>query len=275
MADAPGPVEDAKVDTPLENTGRGYFHPESTASSSLTYILTPKYADPYAKGDAKKLARFFIPSSLAKQIRTFLGKGSSSSGDTQEATDTVLSKLSDQNSGYFDFFLQAVDEIFDDKFQIVETMGDSYAAFGLGHKPRVFQFSGYLMNTVENDWRVNFIYMYRQFLGISRLSKFKGSTIANFATIKYDSVFARGALLNLRTSLRAENELVTPFSFTMLVTGYTWVDLSNLDKFNIGAVLDGNAPRPQSQGVTALSSEDELNQKLALSKTEFNELTST
>jgi len=224
MADT---VEEQKEGTPLKGTGRGYFHPEGDYANPNTYKLTPKYTDPHAKGEQNKLARLYVPDGLHSQLKKLKGKLSTFAAETD---DIVLSQLGESSGGYLNFFLQRVDEVFDDKFQIMETMGDSYVAFGLGQRPRVFQYGGHLMNTVENDWRIGFIHLFQQYVGISRLSKLKGTSVENYVTLRYDSVYARGAILNLRTSTSADQENVTPFSFTMLVTDLQWKNTSNLDK---------------------------------------------
>ena len=190
----------------------------SDRSSALTYKMTPKYADPHAKGAANRMARMFIPTGLKNDIEASFGTATPDGG--KFSSDPVIYKLT--NEGYFDFFIQSIDESFDDRFQIVETLGDSYAVFGIGKKPRIFTFSGTLLNTVENDWRLSFIYMFQQFIGISNLAKFKGTKAPNVIILRYDSMVCQGAILNLRTSLRADNEIIAPFSFSMLVTKFNF-----------------------------------------------------
>jgi len=136
----------------------------------------------------------------------------------------VLKKLA--GGGYIEFFLQSADEVFEERFQIVETLGDNYAVFGIGRKPRIFSFSGGLFNSLENDWRINFIYMFEQFISISRLARFRATTVKNIVNLRYDTVFLQGAILNLRTNLQASNELAVAFSFTMLVTKFDFVDIT-------------------------------------------------
>lgn len=181
-----------------------------------TYKMTPKYNDPYTQdSSARKMAKILISSSLKTQIEKTL----------KIQNDPILALLgtggvdgSTEGRGYLDFFLQSADETFDEKFQIVETLGDSYAIFGLGKKPRVVNFSGVLLNTVENDWRINFIQMFEKYISISSMAKFRTKGIKNLVTMVYDSLTVRGAILNLRTAIQAANEMVTTFSFQMVVT---------------------------------------------------------
>ena len=198
--------------------GRGLFtdvsDPNSQpASKRETWVMTPKYNDPFSPDVDRKMAKFIISMDLAAIIAKV--NPASVSGDSG------YTNLIKQARGFFDFFLQNIDESVEDKFQLVETLGDSYAIFGLGQKPKIFTYSGVLLNTKENDWRLNFIQMYDKYISISRLAKFHQNGVSsNQVTLIYDTVTVRGALLNLRTTLRADNEIAVPFSFSMLITSY-------------------------------------------------------
>ena len=198
--------------------GRGLFtdvsDPNSQpASKRETWVMTPKYTDPFSPDVDRRMAKFIISADLATIIAKV--NPASVSGDSGYAN------LIKQGRGFFDFFLQNIDESVEDKFQLVETLGDSYAIFGLGQKPKIFTYSGVLLNTKENDWRLNFIQMYDKYISISRLAKFHQNGVSsNQVTLIYDTVTVRGALLNLRTTLRADNEIAVPFSFSMLITSY-------------------------------------------------------
>lgn len=204
--------------------GNGLFEQVSNNNNSQsdprTWIMTPKYQDPYASDANRKMAKFIIPLALREAIDATVG---AQGGDTNAVVqgNNILRNLSNQSRGYFDFFLQSAEESFEEKFQIMETLGDSYAVYGLGKKPRIWSYSGVLLNSQENDWRVNFIKMFDDYISISRLAKFRKNTLNNQVNLIYDSFNIRGAILNLRTSLRSDNELATPFGFTMLVTKLT------------------------------------------------------
>jgi len=185
---------------------------EELAVSPHTYRLTPKYSDPFSDDAERKMAKFVIND---KDVRRALQKGS-------ESTLNLLNKLGD-GRGYFKFFLQSAEESFDEKFQIMETLGDGYAVFGLGKKPRVFNYSGIFLNSVENDWRWDFKDLFENYLSISALSRAKGikGKIANVATLIYDVFKVDGAVLNFRMSLASDNELISPFAFSFLATKIT------------------------------------------------------
>ena len=227
------------------------------SGAAATYIMTPKYGDPQAGPDKNKLARFKFSSEFVSQI---------SEGTVHvDKTDPIYKKLA--GSGYIEFFLQSIDEAFEERFQIVETLGDKYAVFGIGSKPRIFNFSGALVNSKENEWRINFILMFERYLSISKLARFPSSKVKNVVVLSYDSLILEGAILNLRTNLQASNELATAFSFSMLITDFRQADI-------IAKTVAATAPVPSSsvQVAPTTVSGGQLklsgsNQRIALTKT--------
>lgn len=207
-------------------------------SNSAIYRQRAKYGDPQAPPSSSKMARLYFNKAFVDLIANTL---SSVGANGASANDAVYKKLSSPN-GYFEFFLQNADEVFEERFQIVETLGDKYAVFGIGSKPHIFNFSGALINSVDNDWRVNFIHMFRRYISISRLAKFRNTTVSNVVTLKYDSFLLDGAILSLRTGLQANNEMAIPFSFPMLVTKWDAPDMTKL--------ANPNSPTPDFSGST-------------------------
>ena len=203
------------------NAGNKTLQPET---ESETYRMTAKYNDPFSADADRKMAKFLVTDLPFRNLLTGL----------PGAKDPLLQRLI-TDRGYFDFFLQLVDEGFDEKFQIVEMLSDSYAVFGIGKKPRILNCSGVLLNCVENDWRLNFIKLFEKYLSVSSLAKLRKAGVKNQVTMMYDSVTVTGAVLGLRTSMRAENEMVAPFSFTMLVNESVSFNINQLASLAIQA----------------------------------------
>jgi len=114
--------------------------------------------------------------------------------------------------GYIDFLLQQANHSLNEKYQVVETLSDNYVAFFFGQSAPIFQYSGSLMNTFQDDWAINMLRLY-QSLG-------RGSQLARRGVLfylRYDSIAVSGSLLNLNWSLTGDVEIVVPFSFNMLV----------------------------------------------------------
>ena len=143
------------------------------------------------------------------------------------ASNSVFTKLNKNTSGkttagFYNFLLQNVQENFSENVQVVKTLADNYITFALGQNPPIFTYSGTLINTVEDDWRMDFLELYQSYLRASKLAKVGGNVgsetrVINTSILKYDSVFVYGTMLGFNMSMNANNELAVPFSFQYLV----------------------------------------------------------
>jgi hypothetical protein len=113
---------------------------------------------------------------------------------------------------YTKFFLQSVQESEQEKVQIVDTFNNYYSFFS-GKKPPVYNFSGYLLNLINYNWRNEFMYYYENFW---RGTKAVERNARTFLTYNYQQV--QGYILNVNTSLQAESDKGVPFSMSILVT---------------------------------------------------------
>ena len=114
--------------------------------------------------------------------------------------------------GYIDFLLHTARHEFEDKVQIIETLGDNYVAYFFGHSAPIFQYQGTLMNTYQDDWTMN---MFRIFRDLGR-----GTQLARHGLnlyIRYDSMILSGAMMNFNWSLIGGAETYCPFGFSFLV----------------------------------------------------------
>lgn len=114
------------------------------------------------------------------------------------------------------FSLQKVRENFQEKFQIIDTYGDSFTSFFFGQKPLMLSISGILIDDQLSDWKAQMLYVYHTFLRGFHISKHK--ILVEFG---YGNVTAKGVLLNLETETGdVTNEVLTNFSAQMLVYKY-------------------------------------------------------
>jgi len=114
--------------------------------------------------------------------------------------------------GYLDFLLESATHSFNEKVQLSENLADNYVAFFYGTSPPVFNYSGTLMNTYQDDWTMN---MFRLFTYLGR-----GTMLARRGFVmhlRYDSMIVSGAMMNLTWQLNAGREGATQFSFQYLV----------------------------------------------------------
>ena len=114
--------------------------------------------------------------------------------------------------GYIDFLLQNATHSFSEKVQVSETLSDSYVAFFFGHSPPVFQYSGTVLNTYQDDWTM---LMFRIFRDLARGTQMARRNL--ILRLKYDSMIVSGVMTEFQWILTAGAEMSVPFSFSLLV----------------------------------------------------------
>lgn len=123
-----------------------------------------------------------------------------------------------------EFLLQQVQEAAQEKYQLVETFGETVGFF-FGARPKVYSYSGTLMNTEDYPWRDNWKRFYETKLRGTKLVEQKRR-----AYLTYDYVLREGYILSMSMSdMSAKNNSVD-FSFVMFITKETNLapeDLSN------------------------------------------------
>ena len=65
--------------------------------------------------------------------------------------------------GYSNFLIQNLREARAEKSQIIQTFGEAYVFF-FGEQPRAIQFNGYLLNTVDFNWKAEWWENYERYL---------------------------------------------------------------------------------------------------------------
>ena len=169
--------------------------------------MTPKYHTNNNEVSLGYMARMFIPFEDPA-----LGEAFVNSFGEDDATKILATALTSAGYGYLDFLLQRADEPQQEKFQVVDVLSDNYVSYFYGRQPPMFQYSGVLLNTVQDDWRMAFHLMYNKLLRGTKMARHK-----TVVTLAYDDIFVTGVLVNMQQSLSADMEIAVPFSFTMLV----------------------------------------------------------
>lgn len=183
-------------------------------------LATPKYA--FNKGSRdnefkETLARIYVSLSEASEQlkKQYL---SSLPGDAQtQAIAKVLcgSGQTKGGTGFIDFFLQQVNESWQEAVQVDKVLGDNYVAFYFGQEPPVFQYNGTLLNSQQDDQRSGFALAYQHILRGTQLARRNA-----LLRLRYDNVVVSGTVNSHSQIMNAENEMVVPFSFTLLVKEY-------------------------------------------------------
>lgn len=186
---------------------------------ALNPLATPKYARNRGVRDAEfrdTLARIYVSLADADDAtkRAYLA---SLPGDAQvqALAQVLLGSGSQGGSGFVDFILSQVQESFQEALQVDKVLGDTYVAFYFGQQPPVFQYSGFLLNSMQDDQRSGFALAYQNLL--------RGTALAGrgaLARLRYDSVIVSGTMNGHGQVLDAANEMAVPFNFTFLVKEY-------------------------------------------------------
>lgn len=206
-------------DSLAANGTTSIYNPRQQGVFALHPLATPKYARNRGLRDAEfrdTLARIYI--SLADASDTVRSAYLASlPGDqpTQSLAKVLLGANSQGGTGFVDFFLTSVQEQFQEILQVDKVLADDYVAFFYGQNPPVFNYSGMLLNSMQDDQRSGFAKAYLQMLRGTQLAR-RGA----LARLRYDSVIVSGTLTAHSQTLNAEAEMAVPFSFSFLVKEY-------------------------------------------------------
>ncbi|MAG64683.1 MAG: hypothetical protein CMK74_02245 [Pseudomonadales bacterium] len=159
-------------------------------------------------------ARLFIPVDKGEQ-----GKFLQSIPPESQPIAKVLCGVAPGGSavtGFIDFLLTAANESFQERTQIVHTLSDNFVVYTFGQQAAPFQYSGWLLNTYQDDQRIWMLRAYQDILRASQLARRQ-----KLVSLRYDSVIVTGILLNHQQNLSSNIANAVQFSFTLLPTQYS------------------------------------------------------
>lgn len=133
-------------------------------------------------------------------------------GSSRTDKDGLDYLKSTTNGQFAEFLLQTANEITDEKHQIVETFGDPVVFF-YGERPKIYQYSGTLLNTEDYSWRDGWKSKYADELRGTQCVKERRR-----AYLTYDFVLREGYLLGMNISQLSANPNHVDFGFTMFIT---------------------------------------------------------
>ena len=99
----------------------------------------------------------------------------SSKVDVSAELDQLLS--TSEKQGFTKFFLTGISTQYNEKTQILTTFGDNEVVYYFGKQPMMFNLTGLIFDSMENDWFSKFITLYQQVLRGTMLAK-------NFALVE-------------------------------------------------------------------------------------------
>ena len=201
------------------NNARSGYNPRQQGVFALHPLATPKYAKNKGARDAEfrdTLARIYISLADASDaVRSEYLANLPGDKTTQALAKVLLGANSQGGSGFIDFFLTSAQETFQEIVQVDKVLADDYVAFFYGQSPPTFQYSGMLLNSMQDDQRSGFAKTYHLMLRGTQMAR-RGT----LARLRYDSVIVSGVMTATAQALSAENELAVPFSFSFLVKEY-------------------------------------------------------
>lgn len=162
-------------------------------------------------GDTITIARLAVPVATDARVDSLM---KSLSPEMRSIASQLFVGPGNYRLGYIDFLLQSAQESYSEKVQIVDTLSDNYIAYFFGQNPPMFQYSGLLFNTWQDDWRAAFFLLYEEILRGTKLARRK-----TFCTLRYDQQIVYGYLVNHSQVMSSDTQMAAQFNFTFLVKG--------------------------------------------------------
>jgi hypothetical protein len=212
----------------FDDNEQGDYNRHQHGVFGLHPLMTPKYAVNKGSRDAEfkeSLARMYV--SLASSSKAVKDAYLNALPDerTRALAKVLLSAGQNVETGFIDFFLTQVNETFTESLQVDKVLGDNYVAFYFGSEPPVFQYSGMLLNSQQDDQRSGFALAYQHLIRGTQLAR-KGALLR----LRYDSVIVSGSVNSMSQVMNAESEMLVPFNFTLLVKEYLLLPPQNFTK---------------------------------------------
>lgn len=114
--------------------------------------------------------------------------------------------------GYIDFLLSRASHPLQEKMQVTETLADGHVAYFFGSSAPIWSYSGFAMNSYQDDWTMRLFRIFRDLARGTQLAR-RGLILR----LRYDSMLVSGSMINLTWDLNAGTETYCPFSFNLLV----------------------------------------------------------
>lgn len=187
---------------------------------------TPKYHTGNTDVTREYMARLFIPFASGAAREVFVNTVPPQSRTLAKHLALWNQDDTPYGLGYIDFLLQSANEQYAEKIQVVDAVGDNYVAYYLGRNPPVFQYSGALLNSYQDNWRAAFTLLYNDILRGTMLARRKV-----VAVLAYDDVLVTGSLNHFSNTLNADFETAANFNFSMLVKRYDFSSRSPQTQF--------------------------------------------
>ena len=131
------------------------------------------------------------------------------------AYSDIVSGMADpsagKETGYDRFIISSVSADMTEKIQITEVFGDNEVIYYFGRQPLIFNFTGYLIDSPDNNWFEQWIQMYTEFLRGTQLAK-------NYELIRLvlPNMVLTGSISSFSWSQDSARDVDTPFRFQFI-----------------------------------------------------------
>jgi len=131
--------------------------------------------------------------------------------DSTYARDTASLTSDGPYGGYADFLLTGISCNLEEKIQVTQVFGDAEVIYYFGRRPMIFNFSGLLVDSVDNNWFVHWLNLYNGVMRGSQLAK-------NYELLKIvlPNMTLVGTINNFSWQQESANDVSIPFSFQFL-----------------------------------------------------------
>jgi len=185
--------------------------------------VTPKYArntGPREYDFRETLARLFVqvgPQEYQRFVDSVAAADPRSEPLARVLAGTNLATGgANGGAGFVDFQLTRAQHSLKEKTEVVELLSDNYVAYFFGQGAPIFNYTGFLVNSIQDDQAMKMVRLYRDILRGTQLARRQ-----KVARLRYDGVVVSGTYMGLDWGLDAENEVNVPFGFAFLVKSIT------------------------------------------------------
>lgn len=131
--------------------------------------------------------------------------------------NTSLDGYNDYYGVFNNFSLLNVQESHEQIVKLHVNFSADWNAFFFGEQPRVYQFSGFFLDSKDYPYYQEFMVAYDKYLAGRKAIENKVQT-----KFIYDGKIVDGYMLNITTAQTAADQLIKTFQFTVLVKGLYW-----------------------------------------------------
>lgn len=137
---------------------------------------------------------------------------------------TAMSDVSGNNThGYDKFLLTSVSTSMTEKTQIVEVFGDNEVVYYFGRQPMIFNISGVLVDSPDNNWFVNWLKLYSDFLRGSKLAE-----NYELLSLVLPNMIITGSITGFSWNQDAARDVDIPFSFQFIAKTVEPISAENI-----------------------------------------------